>query len=631
MSAKFYKLTTNERVSSLIDDGSLDVSDTKVLQDCAALPTDIASHMVENQIGIFPVPLGLAEHFCIDGKHYRIPMASEEPSVIAAAGNAAQRIARSGGFHTQVKRSGICAQIVFQLNEPVHETMSGKRPDEVSPSNAGEGFAQSGTHIGRTGSLKSPDCSRDDYGHGDYDRDDSGRNDIYSVSGTNDFDGFYEVSNASNPTNVNAATNANKAENTSNPTNANAATNANNVNNTNDANKTQNKNNPEYAENANRANDVNNVSNLTNGNDANNAENATSVNNVNYATNANDAKNINNTNNAESAASTSEVNGSNGAGNAHIHTDDVNVWQSFLNEHRECIETIADQSHPTLKRHGGGLRNIRVQLVDGFLEFDLMIDPGEAMGANTVNTIAEAVAQYLKPFIPCGDLLMAILSNRTEYQRVRSWARIDVDDLATADMDGLSVARRIETAARFAQVSELRAATHNKGIMNGINAVVLATGNDTRNVNAAAYADVHDNHRTWTTWNVEGRQLVGEIDIPMPIGAIGGAISTLPMAKLSMKLLHQPNAEQLMGIIASVGLASNLSAMRALVTKGIQAGHMNLQLQSLAMMAGAQGAETEKLVMRLREHPRDANLDTARRLLNDIRVSTTIDNEYGGT
>ena len=248
-----------------------------------------------------------------------------------------------------------------------------------------------------------------------------------------------------------------------------------------------------------------------------------------------------------------------------------------------------------------------------------LTDPGAAMGANTVNTIAEAVSRYLADQLPHYELLMAILSICAPQQRARACACINAELLATKDMPGAQVAGRIAAASRFAQASELRAATHNKGIMNGINAVVLASGNDTRNVNAAAYADLSERHRTWTDWRFDGERLIGEIDMSMPIGSVGGAISTLPTAKLAMRLLRQPSAETLMGIIASVGLASNLSAMRALVTRGIQAGHMNLQLQSLAMMAGAQGDEAEELVRWLRANPRQASLAAAQEQLRRLR------------
>ncbi len=242
------------------------------------------------------------------------------------------------------------------------------------------------------------------------------------------------------------------------------------------------------------------------------------------------------------------------------------------------------------------------------------------MGANTVNTIAEAVAAYLSARLAGFDLLMAILSNKADDQRVHVEARIAAADLATSTMPGDEVASRIAAAARFAEQSDLRAATHNKGVMNGIVAAALAAGNDVRNVVAAAYADLDAEQRTWTSWRVADGGLCGSIDMPMPIGVVGGAVSTLPVARLAMTMLGHPGADELMGIIASVGLASNLSAMRALVTQGIQAGHMHLQLRSLAMTTGAQGRELEVLTRRLQADPSRASLERARVSLDAIRA-----------
>ncbi|MDN5633850.1 MAG: hypothetical protein L0G15_06565, partial [Bifidobacterium mongoliense] len=293
---------------------------------------------------------------------------------------------------------------------------------------------------------------------------------------------------------------------------------------------------------------------------------------------------------------------------------------SFLAAHRREIGDVADRAHPTLRSHGGGLCGIEVRRTGEFVEFDLLIATGGAMGANTVNTIAEAVAAYLSARLAGFDLLMAILSNKADDQRVHVEARIAAADLATSTMPGDEVASRIAAAARFAEQSDLRAATHNKGVMNGIVAAALAAGNDVRNVVAAAYADLDAEQRTWTSWRVADGGLCGSIDMPMPIGVVGGAVSTLPVARLAMTMLGHPGADELMGIIASVGLASNLSAMRALVTQGIQAGHMHLQLRSLAMTTGAQGRELEVLTRRLQADPSRASLERARVLLDAIRA-----------
>lgn len=415
----------------LVDEGLIDERDRATLAPSRALPEDIGSHLIENHIGAFPVPLGLAEHFLIDGRALRVPMATEEPSVIAAAGNAAQRVARSGGFHTRASRRGIVAQIVFRQGDGVGGDASGNR---------------SGGRSGKRGLA------------------------------------------------------------------------------------------------------------------------------------------------------------------------------SFLAAHRREIGDVADRAHPTLRSHGGGLCGIEVRRTGEFVEFDLLIATGEAMGANTVNTIAEAVAAYLSARLAGFDLLMAILSNKADDQRVHVEARIAAADLATSTMPGDEVASRIAAAARFAEQSDLRAATHNKGVMNGIVAAALAAGNDVRNVVAAAYADLDAEQRTWTSWRVADGGLCGSIDMPMPIGVVGGAVSTLPVARLAMTMLGHPGADELMGIIASVGLASNLSAMRALVTQGIQAGHMHLQLRSLAMATGAQGRELEVLTRRLQADPSRASLERARVSLDAIRA-----------
>lgn len=411
---KFYKLTTSQRIKQLYQQGYLSQADCDFLKTGNILTTQTGSHLVENYIGNFSLPLGLANHFVIDQQNYLIPMVTEEPSVIAAACNAAQRISHCGGFYTQVQRVGIQGQIVFQ------------------------------------GQLS--------------------------------FNG-----------------------------------------------------------------------------------------------------------------------------------------EQFLQQQYARLKEIADQAHPTLRQHGGGLKNITIQKYEDFVEFDLLIDSAEAMGANIVNTILEAEAHYLQQQLPQLQLLMAILSNYNPQQLAQAQVKVKVSELATEQWDGLQVAQRMVAASRFAQISRTRAATHNKGIMNGIIAVALATGNDTRNLSAAIYSFLNEQHPLLTKWQLQGQNLIGTIKVPLPLGSVGGAISTLPSAQLALRILRRPNAEQLMGIIASVGLASNLSALRALVTTGIQAGHMNLQWQSLALMAGAQAEEITPLVSYLKKYPQKANLAAVKLKLQQLR------------
>lgn len=410
---KFYELSTEQRLQQLQEHGILTASEKALFRENIALPTTIANRLVENQIGTFSLPLGLANHFLIDGHQYLVPMAVEEPSVIAAASNAAQRVARSGGFTTQVQRQGIRAQIVFvgQLGQP----------------------------------------------------------------------------------------------------------------------------------------------------------------------------------------------------------------GQFLRAQQKTIKQFALQAHPSLIEHGGGLRQIMVQQQEEFVEFQLLIDPGEAMGANVVNTIAEAVGHYLQTQLPQLEYLMAILSNHAPEQRVQAVAEVQFAQLQTSNLSGEVIARKIVQASKLAQISLARAATHNKGIMNGVQAVVLATGNDTRNVAASVYAGLNDQHRSLSSWHLTPKGLRGVLNLNLPLGSVGGAISTLPLAQINLKILQHPSAAQLMRIIASVGLASNLAALRALVTQGIQAGHMNLQLQSLALMAGARNAEIDLIVKQLRQQPQQANLAQAKALITKLR------------
>ncbi|UQS83256.1 hydroxymethylglutaryl-CoA reductase, degradative [Bombilactobacillus thymidiniphilus] len=413
MKSKFYELSTQQRLQELQKAGYLTMDDLQLLIEQPALPEVVASNLVENQIGSYPLPLGLATNFLIDGKQYLIPLATEEPSVVAAASNAAKRSQASGGFQTRVQRQGLSAQVVFQ----------GQLTDA----------------------------------------------------------------------------------------------------------------------------------------------------------------------------------------------------QVFLQQHLAKIKQIAHQAHPSLQEHGGGLRQVSVQNIVDYVEFNLLIDTGEAMGANIVNTIAEAIGDYLQQQLPQLSLLMAILSNDAPTQMANASTKIAFDQLATADLSGQQVAQKISAASDFAQISPQRAATQNKGIMNSIEALILATGNDTRNVNAAAYSVLNDTRKTWSNWHVVDQYLVGEISLPLPLGVVGGAISTLPLAQLNLRLLQNPSAEQLMGITAAVGLASNLAALRALVTQGIQAGHMNLQLQSLALMAGATALEVDTLTEQLRKQAKQANLTLAKKLLAKLR------------
>lgn len=236
---------------------------------------------------------------------------------------------------------------------------------------------------------------------------------------------------------------------------------------------------------------------------------------------------------------------------------------------------------PTLVAIGGGAIDIEVKIIqtvnEVLLVVHLLVDTKDAMGANAVNTMAESIAPLIEN-ITSGKALLRIISNLADRRLARAHAVFSKDQLG-----GEEVVRKIVNAYEFADADPYRAATHNKGIMNGISAVVLATGNDTRAVEAGAhaFATVTGQYRSLTKWE-ENRagDLVGSIELPMPVGIIGGATKTHPVAKVNLKILGIQSAEELACCIASVGLAQNLAAMRALATDGIQKGHMALHAKT---------------------------------------------------
>ncbi|MGP4115552.1 hydroxymethylglutaryl-CoA reductase, degradative [Levilactobacillus zymae] len=275
--------------------------------------------------------------------------------------------------------------------------------------------------------------------------------------------------------------------------------------------------------------------------------------------------------------------------------------QAWILDHQADLLAVADAAHPSLTTHGGGARSIRVRLLPpDWVSLDLFIDVGEAMGANLVNTMAEAVAHYVRSHHET-DILMSILSNYATHSLATARCAIPVANVKTKTLDGLTVAQRLCAASDFAQVDPYRAATHNKGIMNGIDAVVLAMGNDWRAVEsgAHAYASRDGHYRGLSRWWLDGDVLHGELTLPLALGFVGGATRVFPLVAINQQLAHVTDARHLMRLTAAVGLAQNLAALRALVTDGIQQGHMHLQLKSLALSVGATPAEVPAVVQRL--------------------------------
>ena len=237
-----------------------------------------------------------------------------------------------------------------------------------------------------------------------------------------------------------------------------------------------------------------------------------------------------------------------------------------------------------------------------------------------LNTMLEALKPVLEE-LSQGQSLMGILSNYATDSLVTASCRIAFRYLSRQNDQGREIAEKIALASQFAQADPYRAATHNKGIMNGIDAVVIATGNDWRAIEAGAhaYASLSGTYQPFSKWFIhDGKELVGTLSIPMPIGTVGGSIAIHPAAQFAHELLMNPSAKELAAIIASIGLAQNFAALKALVTDGIQKGHMNLQVKSLALTAGATEEEIPQIIQLLKEQ-KHFNLETVQKILESIR------------
>ncbi|MEH7272519.1 hydroxymethylglutaryl-CoA reductase, degradative [Neobacillus vireti] len=389
----FYRLPVEERLSIIAEQCNLSNEEKDILYGATAFPMSTADAMIENVVGIIPIPVGIATNFKINGKDTFIPMATEEPSVVAAASNAARIAYNKGGFFTSLSGSIMRGQIqVVDVKDP--------------------------------------------------------------------------------------------------------------------------------------------------------------------------------------------------------HAAKIRIYE----KKSEILEKCNAQD-PTLVSFGGGAKDIEVNVIETatqtMLILNLFVDTKDAMGANAVNTMAEAIAPMVES-ITYGRVILRIISNLADRRLARARAVFSAEGLG-----GKDVVRDIVNAYEFADTDPYRAATHNKGIMNGISAVVLATGNDTRAVEAGAhaYATTTGRYRSLTKYEInEDGDLVGSIELPMAVGIIGGATKTHPVARIGLKILNINTAEELAGCIAATGLAQNLAGLRALATEGIQRGHMTLHARNLAVMAGAAGDEIDQVV-----------------------------------
>ncbi|QPT40561.1 hydroxymethylglutaryl-CoA reductase, degradative [Oligella ureolytica] len=270
--------------------------------------------------------------------------------------------------------------------------------------------------------------------------------------------------------------------------------------------------------------------------------------------------------------------------------------KTVILEKKEKIREICNACDPILVSHGGGFKDLEIRVINSasgaMVITHIIVDTRDAMGANAVNTMAEKLAPEIEHWTD-GKVYLRILSNLADKRLARARATWTCESIG-----GEGVRDGIISAYEFANHDPYRAATHNKGIMNGISAVVLATGNDTRAVEAGAhaYATRQGSYRSLTHWEKDKYgNLVGSIEVPMAVGLIGGATKLHPIAKANLEILDVQNANQLAEIIAAVGLAQNFSALKSLATVGIQKGHMSLHAQNIAMMAGAIGDEVEKI------------------------------------
>lgn len=290
---------------------------------------------------------------------------------------------------------------------------------------------------------------------------------------------------------------------------------------------------------------------------------------------------------------------------------DIEVAKAALHAAKEDILVLANSFHPTLIDRGGGAFDTIVRSVpapegpegEDILLLELLVDTQDAMGANIVNTMAEGVAAMVEQRTG-GKVFLRILSNLADRRLARAKCSVPFTALEDFGQSGSQIAYGIWQASRFAEADPYRAATHNKGIMNGVDAVALATGNDWRAIEAGAHAFAarSGRYRPLSTWKLERDHLVGEIELPLQVGTVGGPIRVHPIAQLSHKMLGNPGARELSAIMAAVGLAQNFAAVRALGSVGIQKGHMAMHARCVAVTAGARGELVERVAKRMVEN-----------------------------
>jgi hydroxymethylglutaryl-CoA reductase, degradative len=306
---------------------------------------------------------------------------------------------------------------------------------------------------------------------------------------------------------------------------------------------------------------------------------------------------------------------------AQIQTVDVadpHMARQRILKHKQELIDLANTLDPMLVKVGGGARDIEVHIIESImgtmLVSHLIVDTRDAMGANAVNTMAEGLAPRIEE-LTGGRVFLRILSNLADLRLARASCKVRKEDIG-----GEEVVEGILWAYAFAEADPYRAATHNKGIMNGITPVVIATGNDCRAIEAGAhaYAARSGRYTSLSTWEKDANgDLVGTIELPMAVGLVGGATKVHPMAQMAVKILNVKTAVELGEIIAAVGLSQNLGALRALATDGIQKGHMSLHSRTIAASAGAVGEMVDKIAGMLVKE-KNIRLERAQELLKEL-------------
>lgn len=305
--------------------------------------------------------------------------------------------------------------------------------------------------------------------------------------------------------------------------------------------------------------------------------------------------------------------------------DNLEKAEKIILKNKEKILQLANNSHPSIVVRGGGAIDITTKIFNeknnSFLVVYLIADVKEAMGANILNNMLEGIKPLLEE-LTNSKTLMAILSNYATKSLVKSTCSIDIKYLSNDKKEAINIAKKIELASEFAKIDIYRATTHNKGIFNGIDATVIATGNDWRSIEAGghAFATKNGKYEGLTNWVFDetNKKIIGELTLPMPIASVGGSIGLNPTVKAAFNILNNPDAKTLASIIVSVGLAQNFAAIKALVSTGIQKGHMKMQARSLALFAGAEGNEVEIVVEKLLTS-KFINLETAKNIILEIR------------